>query len=39
MRGGLSLREGMFLCDMLHKTGRLQALDMVEVNPKLGQEI
>jgi len=36
VRGGLSLREGMFLCDMLHKTGRLQALDMVEVNPKLG---
>ena len=36
VRGGLTLREGMLLCDMVHNTGRLVAMDMVEVNPRLG---
>ena len=36
VRGGLSLREGMTVCDMIHRTGRLTAMDLVEVNPKLG---
>jgi len=35
VRGGLTLREGMTLCDMLHSTGRLQAVDLVEINPLL----
>jgi len=39
VRGGLTLREGLQLCDMLQKTGRLQALDMVEVNPQLGNAL
>ena len=34
-RGGLTLREGVTICDMLHKTGRLQAMDLVEINPRL----
>ena len=25
----------MTICDMLHKTGRLQAMDLVEINPRL----
>ena len=36
VRGGLSLREGMTVCDMIHRTGRLTAMDLVEVNPRLG---
>merc|ERR1719300_823198 len=33
--GGLTLREGLILCNMVHRTGRLKAVDMVEVNPSL----
>ena len=33
--GGLTLREGLTLCNMVHRTGRLKAVDMVEVNPSL----
>ena len=36
VRGGLSLREGMTVCDMIARTGRLKAVDLVEVNPRLG---
>jgi len=36
VRGGLTLREGMHLCDMIQRTGRLTAMDLVEVNPRLG---
>jgi len=39
VRGGLTLREGLTLCDMVHSTGRLRAVDMVEVNPKLGSDM
>ena len=35
VRGGLTLREGLTLCDMIHRTGRLKAVDLVEVNPSL----
>ena len=36
VRGGLTLREGMHICDMIQRTGRLTAMDLVEVNPRLG---
>ena len=36
VRGGLSLREGMAVCDLISSTGRLTAVDLVEVNPRLG---
>merc|ERR1712183_19897 len=39
VRGGLTLREGLTLCDIVHSTGRLRAVDMVEVNPKLGSDM
>ena len=33
--GGLSYREAHLLCEMVAETGRLRAVDAVEVNPTL----
>ncbi|KAJ8916233.1 hypothetical protein NQ315_016372 [Exocentrus adspersus] len=38
VRGGLTLREGVHAMEMVHRTGRLGALDLVEVNPSIGTE-
>ncbi|KAF3923228.1 Arginase-1 [Orbilia brochopaga] len=35
VRGGLTLREGDFICESLHETGRLVGMDLVEVNPMI----
>ena len=35
VRGGLFKEEGEFICSELARTGRLLAVDMVEVNPLL----
>ena len=35
MRGGLTLREALTLCEVVEETGRLTGLDLVEVNPSL----
>lgn len=35
VRGGLSFREALFLCERVAETGRLVALDVVECNPLL----
>lgn len=35
VRGGLTLREGDFICECVHQTGSLVAMDLVEVNPLL----
>lgn len=35
VRGGLTLREGDFICECVHQTGQLVAFDLVEVNPSL----
>ena len=35
VRGGLTLREGDYICETVHETGSLVAIDLVEVNPKL----
>lgn len=35
VRGGLTLREGDFICECVHETGNLVAMDLVEVNPSL----
>ena len=35
VRGGLSYREAHMLLEMVAETGRLRALDLVEVNPSL----
>jgi arginase len=34
--GGLTLREGVFLMEELHETGTLSSMDLVEVNPCVG---
>ncbi|OMH85626.1 Arginase [Zancudomyces culisetae] len=36
VRGGLTFREGHYLCEELALTGCLVAMDLVEVNPLLG---
>lgn len=36
MRGGLTFREGHYICEALWETGLLCAMDLMEVNPTLG---
>ncbi|XP_023016433.1 arginase isoform X2 [Leptinotarsa decemlineata] len=38
VRGGLTLREGIQIMEMVYNTGRLGAMDLVEVNPSIGTE-
>ncbi|KAJ8958828.1 hypothetical protein NQ318_019590 [Aromia moschata] len=38
VRGGLTLREGVHIMESVYKTGRLGAMDLVEVNPSIGTE-
>ncbi|KAL4399762.1 Arginase, catabolizes arginine to ornithine and urea [Malassezia pachydermatis] len=35
VRGGLTFREGHYICEAIAETGALVAMDMVEVNPSL----
>ena len=39
VRGGLTLREGDFIAECVHETGRLVAMDLVEVNPSLDEHV
>ena len=39
VRGGLTFREGVFLCESLAETGRLTSMELVEVNPSLHTDI
>lgn len=39
VRGGLTLREGVHIMEIAHRTGWLGAVDMVEINPRLGDHI
>lgn len=36
VRGGLNFREGAYLCEEVHRTGKLVSMELVEVNPTLG---
>ena len=38
VRGGLTFREGHFLCESVFETRRLVSLDIMEVNPSLGKD-
>lgn len=38
VRGGLTFREGHYICEAIHETGLLVALDLMEVNPSLSDE-
>ena len=35
VRGGLTFREGHYICEAIHETGCLVAMDLMEVNPTL----
>ncbi|KAG8989299.1 Arginase, catabolizes arginine to ornithine and urea, partial [Tulasnella sp. 427] len=35
VRGGLTFREGHYICEEVYETGCLVALDIMEVNPSL----
>ncbi|RKP25724.1 arginase [Syncephalis pseudoplumigaleata] len=39
VRGGLTFREGHFICEEIAATGQLVAMDLVEVNPSLGDKV
>ena len=39
VRGGLTFREGCYLCEALEATGRLTSMELVEVNPSLHGDI
>ncbi|PSR83035.1 hypothetical protein PHLCEN_2v5839 [Hermanssonia centrifuga] len=38
VRGGLTFREGHYICEAIYETGCLVALDIMEVNPSLANE-
>ncbi|KAI8585375.1 hypothetical protein BDZ88DRAFT_466974 [Geranomyces variabilis] len=38
VRGGLTFREGHYICEALFETGNLVAVDIMEVNPLLGEQ-
>ncbi|KAI8923654.1 hypothetical protein BC831DRAFT_470037 [Entophlyctis helioformis] len=38
VRGGLTFREGHYICESVFETGRLVAMDLMEVNPSLGAD-
>lgn len=37
VRGGLTWREGSYICEALAETGNLVGMDLVELNPSLGE--
>lgn len=37
VRGGLTWREGCFICEAVSETGKLVGMDLVECNPHLGE--
>lgn len=38
VRGGLTFREGHYICEAVYETGSLVAVDIMEVNPLLGDQ-
>nr|CAD7611381.1 unnamed protein product [Timema genevievae] len=38
VRGGISLQQGLQVMEQAHRTGRLSTVDLVEVNPSIGDE-
>jgi arginase len=35
VRGGLTFREGNYVCEAVAETGKLRSMELVEVNPSL----
>lgn len=38
VKGGLTYREGRYIAERLHQSGLLVSMDLVEVNPTLGDD-
>jgi arginase len=38
VRGGLTLREGIYIMEQAYNTNRLNAVDLVEINPSVGSQ-
>ena len=36
--GGMTLREGIFLLEEVHRSGTMSSMDIVEINPSIGSE-
>jgi arginase len=39
VRGGLTFREGNYVCEALYATGKLRSMELVEVNPSLHSDM
>lgn len=39
VRGGLTFREGNFVCEMAYSTGKLSSFELVEVNPTVNTQL
>ncbi len=39
VRGGLTFREGNFICESLAESGKLTSMEIVEVNPSLHSDV
>jgi arginase len=39
VRGGLTFREGNYICEILADTNKLRSMDLVEVNPSLHPDL
>ena len=39
VRGGLTFREGNFICKYLHNTGKMTSMELVEINPLLRPDV
>lgn len=39
VRGGLTFREGNYLCEALCATGKLTSMELVELNPTIGSSV
>ncbi|TFK30052.1 arginase [Coprinopsis marcescibilis] len=39
VRGGLTFREGHYICEAIYETGLLVAMDLMEVNPSLADSV
>lgn len=39
VRGGLTFREGNFICEVLAESGKLNSMELVEINPILNSAV
>lgn len=39
VRGGLTFREGNYICEAVYETGKLTSMELVEVNPTVNSQL